>query len=121
MKTLELFRAIPLFVHQVTSAIDTSNFDSFPEDNEDPPLDDNSGWDVDFWSAFKNQNTPFFSLLGGRHEYLVTGVKKEKEKKKTPFKKRVGTEEKMDGKPSGSPLCLYFTVALDQAFITGQL
>lgn len=33
---------------QVTSATDTSNFDSFPEDNEDPPPDDNSGWDVDF-------------------------------------------------------------------------
>uniref|UniRef100_A0A673AC95 cGMP-dependent protein kinase n=1 Tax=Sphaeramia orbicularis TaxID=375764 RepID=A0A673AC95_9TELE len=30
------------------SPIDTSNFDSFPEDNEDPPPDDNSGWDVDF-------------------------------------------------------------------------
>lgn len=34
---------------QVSSAVDTSNFDSFPEDNEDPPPDDNSGWDVDFW------------------------------------------------------------------------
>lgn len=33
---------------QVTSATDTSNFDSFPEDNEDPPPDDNSGWDIDF-------------------------------------------------------------------------
>uniref|UniRef100_W5K3U4 cGMP-dependent protein kinase n=1 Tax=Astyanax mexicanus TaxID=7994 RepID=W5K3U4_ASTMX len=32
----------------VTSATDTSNFDSFPEDNEDPPPDDNSGWDGDF-------------------------------------------------------------------------
>lgn len=33
---------------QVSSATDTSNFDSFPEDNEDPPPDDNSGWDIDF-------------------------------------------------------------------------
>uniref|UniRef100_A0A8C1KPI3 cGMP-dependent protein kinase n=1 Tax=Cyprinus carpio TaxID=7962 RepID=A0A8C1KPI3_CYPCA len=32
----------------VTSSTDTSNFDSFPEDNEDPPPDDNSGWDTDF-------------------------------------------------------------------------
>ncbi|XP_056147579.1 cGMP-dependent protein kinase 1 isoform X1 [Lampris incognitus] len=35
-------------IPNVTSAIDTSNFDSFPEDNEDPPPDDNSGWDIDF-------------------------------------------------------------------------
>lgn len=41
---------IILCFYQVTSAVDTSNFDSFPEDNEDPPPDDNSGWDVDFWS-----------------------------------------------------------------------
>lgn len=33
---------------QVSSPTDTSNFDSFPEDNDDPPPDDNSGWDVDF-------------------------------------------------------------------------
>lgn len=39
---------IGVFARQVTSAVDTSNFDSFPEDNEDPPPDDNSGWDVDF-------------------------------------------------------------------------
>uniref|UniRef100_A0A8C6UDW6 cGMP-dependent protein kinase n=1 Tax=Neogobius melanostomus TaxID=47308 RepID=A0A8C6UDW6_9GOBI len=38
----------PPIIPTVTSAIDTSNFDSFPEDNEDPPPDDNSGWDVDF-------------------------------------------------------------------------
>ncbi|KAM9727548.1 cGMP-dependent protein kinase 1 isoform 1-T1 [Menidia menidia] len=38
----------PPIVPNVTSAVDTSNFDSFPEDNEDPPPDDNSGWDVDF-------------------------------------------------------------------------
>lgn len=35
-------------VAQVTSPTDTSNFDSFPEDNDDPPPDDNSGWDTDF-------------------------------------------------------------------------
>lgn len=34
--------------NQVKSPVDTGNFDSFPEDNEDPPPDDNSGWDVDF-------------------------------------------------------------------------
>uniref|UniRef100_A0AAX7W468 cGMP-dependent protein kinase n=1 Tax=Astatotilapia calliptera TaxID=8154 RepID=A0AAX7W468_ASTCA len=33
---------------QVSSAIDTSNFDSFPEDTDEPPPDDNSGWDYDF-------------------------------------------------------------------------
>ncbi|XP_049337539.1 cGMP-dependent protein kinase 1a isoform X1 [Astyanax mexicanus] len=38
----------PPIIPSVTSATDTSNFDSFPEDNEDPPPDDNSGWDGDF-------------------------------------------------------------------------
>ncbi|XP_026997958.1 cGMP-dependent protein kinase 1a isoform X1 [Tachysurus fulvidraco] len=38
----------PPIIPNVTSATDTSNFDSFPEDNEDPPPDDNSGWDIDF-------------------------------------------------------------------------
>uniref|UniRef100_A0A3P9KEI5 cGMP-dependent protein kinase n=1 Tax=Oryzias latipes TaxID=8090 RepID=A0A3P9KEI5_ORYLA len=38
----------PPIIPNVTSPVDTSNFDSFPEDNEDPPPDDNSGWDVDF-------------------------------------------------------------------------
>lgn len=37
-----------LLVNQVSSPTDTSNFDSFPEDNDDPPPDDNSGWDTDF-------------------------------------------------------------------------
>lgn len=33
-----------------------------------------------------------------------------------------GKEDKqMDGKPSRSPICLYFTVALDKAFIMGLL
>lgn len=40
------------FVHslalQVASPTDTSNFDSFPEDSDEPPPDDNSGWDIDF-------------------------------------------------------------------------
>uniref|UniRef100_A0A3Q3N782 cGMP-dependent protein kinase n=1 Tax=Mastacembelus armatus TaxID=205130 RepID=A0A3Q3N782_9TELE len=36
----------PPIIPNVT--VDTSNFDSFPEDNEDPPPDDNSGWDIDF-------------------------------------------------------------------------
>ncbi|XP_059373070.1 cGMP-dependent protein kinase 1-like isoform X2 [Carassius carassius] len=39
---------MPPIIPNVTSSTDTSNFDSFPEDNEDPPPDDNSGWDTDF-------------------------------------------------------------------------
>ncbi|XP_061563683.1 cGMP-dependent protein kinase 1 [Cololabis saira] len=38
----------PPIVPVVSSAVDTSNFDSFPEDREDPPPDDDSGWDHDF-------------------------------------------------------------------------
>ncbi|XP_040217999.1 cGMP-dependent protein kinase 1 isoform X2 [Rana temporaria] len=38
----------PPIVPSVSSPTDTSNFDSFPEDNDDPPPDDNSGWDTDF-------------------------------------------------------------------------
>uniref|UniRef100_A0A671RKV4 cGMP-dependent protein kinase n=1 Tax=Sinocyclocheilus anshuiensis TaxID=1608454 RepID=A0A671RKV4_9TELE len=38
----------PPIIPHVASPTDTSNFDSFPEDNEDPPPDDNSGWDTDF-------------------------------------------------------------------------
>lgn len=37
-----------LFLLQVASPTDTSNFDSFPEDSDEPPPDDNSGWDIDF-------------------------------------------------------------------------
>lgn len=33
---------------QVSSSTDTSNFDNFPEETEEPPPDDNSGWDYDF-------------------------------------------------------------------------
>ncbi|XP_062319795.1 cGMP-dependent protein kinase 1 isoform X3 [Osmerus eperlanus] len=38
----------PPIIPNVTAPTDTSNFDSFPEDNEEPPPDDNSGWDTDF-------------------------------------------------------------------------
>uniref|UniRef100_A0ACB8F8E6 cGMP-dependent protein kinase 1 n=1 Tax=Sphaerodactylus townsendi TaxID=933632 RepID=A0ACB8F8E6_9SAUR len=38
----------PPIVPSVASPTDTSNFDSFPEDNDEPPPDDNSGWDIDF-------------------------------------------------------------------------
>ncbi|XP_005998649.1 cGMP-dependent protein kinase 1-like [Latimeria chalumnae] len=32
----------------VNGPLDTSNFDIFPEDDEDPPPDEESGWDADF-------------------------------------------------------------------------
>ncbi|XP_061491345.1 cGMP-dependent protein kinase 1 isoform X3 [Rhineura floridana] len=38
----------PPIIPSVASPTDTSNFDSFPEDNDEPPPDDNSGWDTDF-------------------------------------------------------------------------
>ncbi|XP_029540570.1 cGMP-dependent protein kinase 1 isoform X5 [Oncorhynchus nerka] len=38
----------PPIIPEVASSTDTSNFDSFPEDNDDPPPDDMSGWDTDF-------------------------------------------------------------------------
>ncbi|KAG7280071.1 hypothetical protein CRUP_018027 [Coryphaenoides rupestris] len=38
----------PPIIPGVSSPTDTSNFDSFPEDMDDPPPDDNSGWDTDF-------------------------------------------------------------------------
>ncbi|XP_059180182.1 cGMP-dependent protein kinase 1-like isoform X2 [Centropristis striata] len=38
----------PPITPDVSSPIDTSNFDSFPEDMDEPPPDDNSGWDYDF-------------------------------------------------------------------------
>ncbi|XP_042252839.1 cGMP-dependent protein kinase 1-like isoform X4 [Thunnus maccoyii] len=38
----------PPIIPAVSSPTDTSNFDSFPEDADEPPPDDNSGWDYDF-------------------------------------------------------------------------
>lgn len=40
--------SITVISAQVSSATDTSNFDNFPEDTDEPPPDDNSGWDYDF-------------------------------------------------------------------------
>ena len=34
-------------VYQVKSITDTSNFDDYPDDDQDPP-DDMTGWDKDF-------------------------------------------------------------------------
>ncbi|XP_028990296.1 cGMP-dependent protein kinase 1 isoform X2 [Betta splendens] len=38
----------PPIIPDVSSPTDTGNFDSFPEDTDEPPPDDNSGWDYDF-------------------------------------------------------------------------
>ncbi|XP_036385406.1 cGMP-dependent protein kinase 1-like [Megalops cyprinoides] len=38
----------PPFMPSVDGPLDTSNFDCFPDDNEDPPPDEESGWDVEF-------------------------------------------------------------------------
>ncbi|XP_040922734.1 cGMP-dependent protein kinase 1 isoform X1 [Toxotes jaculatrix] len=38
----------PPIIPDVSSPTDTSNFDSFPEDTDEPPPDDNTGWDYDF-------------------------------------------------------------------------
>ncbi|KAI4790617.1 hypothetical protein KUCAC02_034514, partial [Chaenocephalus aceratus] len=38
----------PPITPDVSSPTDTSNFDSFPEDTDEPPPDDVSGWDYDF-------------------------------------------------------------------------
>ncbi|XP_053269669.1 cGMP-dependent protein kinase 1 [Pleuronectes platessa] len=38
----------PPITPDVSSPTDTSHFDSFPEDTDEPPPDDNTGWDVDF-------------------------------------------------------------------------
>ncbi|KAK9530947.1 hypothetical protein VZT92_012419 [Zoarces viviparus] len=38
----------PPITPDVSSPTDTSNFDNFPEDTDEPPPDDNSGWDYDF-------------------------------------------------------------------------
>ncbi|KAM9519360.1 cGMP-dependent protein kinase 1-like [Salvelinus alpinus] len=38
----------PLFTPTVKGPLDTGNFDCFPDDNEDPPPDEESGWDLEF-------------------------------------------------------------------------
>ncbi|XP_038826977.1 cGMP-dependent protein kinase 1-like [Salvelinus namaycush] len=38
----------PPFTPTVKGPLDTGNFDCFPDDNEDPPPDDESGWDLEF-------------------------------------------------------------------------
>ncbi|XP_033852364.3 cGMP-dependent protein kinase 1-like isoform X1 [Acipenser ruthenus] len=38
----------PPIIPSVSSPLDTSNFDCFPEDSEDPPPDEDSGWDAEF-------------------------------------------------------------------------
>ncbi|XP_052463315.1 cGMP-dependent protein kinase 1-like [Carassius gibelio] len=38
----------PLFIPNVEGPLDTSNFDSFPEDTDEPPPDEESGWDLEF-------------------------------------------------------------------------
>ncbi|KAI1900792.1 hypothetical protein AGOR_G00053520 [Albula goreensis] len=38
----------PPFMPIVSGPLDTRNFDSFPDDNEDPPPDEESGWDIEF-------------------------------------------------------------------------
>jgi cGMP-dependent protein kinase len=48
IKPLHAINPAPPLLYQVSSSTDTSNFDSFPEDNDDPPPDDMSGWDTDF-------------------------------------------------------------------------
>ncbi|XP_041825101.1 cGMP-dependent protein kinase 1-like isoform X2 [Melanotaenia boesemani] len=38
----------PPFTPSVGGPLDSSNFDYFPQDNDEPPPDEDSGWDVDF-------------------------------------------------------------------------
>ncbi|KAM9801229.1 cGMP-dependent protein kinase 1-like [Neosynchiropus ocellatus] len=38
----------PPYTPSVDGPLDTSNFDFFPEDSDDPPPDDESGWDAEF-------------------------------------------------------------------------
>ncbi|XP_048837629.1 cGMP-dependent protein kinase 1 isoform X2 [Brienomyrus brachyistius] len=38
----------PPIIPDVSSPLDTSNFDCFPNDTEDPPPDEESGWDAEF-------------------------------------------------------------------------
>ncbi|XP_061519907.1 cGMP-dependent protein kinase 1-like [Phycodurus eques] len=45
---LEKGTMTPPITPNVSSTTDTGNFDRFPADSEEPPPDDNSGWDYDF-------------------------------------------------------------------------
>uniref|UniRef100_A0AAZ3Q3V0 AGC-kinase C-terminal domain-containing protein n=1 Tax=Oncorhynchus tshawytscha TaxID=74940 RepID=A0AAZ3Q3V0_ONCTS len=38
----------PPFTPTVKGPLDTGNFDCFPDDHEDPPPDEESGWDLEF-------------------------------------------------------------------------
>ena len=38
----------PPIVPKIDSPVDTSNFEQYPPDTDDPPPDDLTGWDVDF-------------------------------------------------------------------------
>ncbi|XP_059401203.1 cGMP-dependent protein kinase 1-like isoform X1 [Carassius carassius] len=38
----------PPFIPNVEGPLDTSSFDSFPEDTDEPPPDEESGWDLEF-------------------------------------------------------------------------
>ncbi|KAI2659561.1 cGMP-dependent protein kinase 1 [Labeo rohita] len=38
----------PPFIPNVDGPLDTSNFDCFPEDTDEPPPDEESGWDIEF-------------------------------------------------------------------------
>ncbi|XP_036382682.1 cGMP-dependent protein kinase 1 [Megalops cyprinoides] len=38
----------PPIIPNVSSPLDASNFDSFPDDSDDPPPDEESGWDLEF-------------------------------------------------------------------------
>lgn len=57
-KQLQYFHAIfgsrpvhcGLSLWQVDGPLDTSNFDCFPDDQEEPPPDEMSGWDTEFWT-----------------------------------------------------------------------
>ncbi len=42
------------YLPQVDGPLDTSNFHSFPEDTDEPPPDDESSWDLEFWSHEPN-------------------------------------------------------------------